>query len=680
MLRHIQNIEDENIDNEDYLDINVSGASNMIQLPNKIGIELNVHPSKQSCDSSKVVSENNIDGNKTKLKGQNNFFFTSKESVNIVSNNNLKAVQKPLPLKKPLIIFDKIVVPNKTTKKQGQVNDNYKKYIAQNIKKKYMNTKELYNTKIINDIVYNENVHIVAVFKEYLIFDDITELFAKVYKYSELKQKLNRLYSFYEKYSKVFPSYIILEARKFMFKNISRKQRAIDEQQESDSETTEKDNISNAIFTSMFIKELMKREDCFDRNIIEEPRNILISYMKEKPRGDINSTIDISEIPLKDLLEKFVLKDSIIEMNASNITAHISIDQINLSNKRISKKKFIKAASKSTKSIHPSKKMEPKSIYPNQIIPTKPTRRVQSSHPRKTEEFNNNIKESSTKSKLINRKYSPAKTSPLSNIKKEIRIPLKAKTPVLIPRSSSTVVKDNKLNLEYNMQANIRRGTVIDPISKNTFTESTKNINVMRTESLQRNCVMVKKSITEKARSNSAKPLKDNIKIPPKGITMKGIPKFPPSAKQIKPIINKLPQKELMIIRPMSTMSNPNNCITNNIDNRKIETDIKQICKEIKPRKLWALDKREGKKFKSEYLNSLNSKRTNNAGINVKNTINSKSNQVLKSTGDSSRKTVSNSNMKSSEPLEIRKINSGVTNPRLKRVRGKPILPNQRKH
>ena len=158
MLRHIQNLEDENIDNEDYLDINVSGASNMIQLPNKISIELNVHPSKQSCDSSKVVSENNIDGNKTKLKGQNNFFFTSKESVNIVSNNNLKAVQKPLPLKKPLIIFDKIVVPNKTTKKQGQVNDNYKKYIAQNIKKKYMNTKELYNTKIINDIVYRTKV------------------------------------------------------------------------------------------------------------------------------------------------------------------------------------------------------------------------------------------------------------------------------------------------------------------------------------------------------------------------------------------------------------------------------------------------------------------------------------------------------------------------------------------
>jgi hypothetical protein len=39
------------------------------------------------------------------------------------------------------------------------------------------------------------------------------------------------MFEFYEKYSKVFPNYVILGENKYMFKNIERKQRMYDEKQ-----------------------------------------------------------------------------------------------------------------------------------------------------------------------------------------------------------------------------------------------------------------------------------------------------------------------------------------------------------------------------------------------------------------------------------------------------------------
>ena len=39
------------------------------------------------------------------------------------------------------------------------------------------------------------------------------------------------MFEFYEKYSKVFPNYVILPENKYLFKNIEKKQRIIDEKQ-----------------------------------------------------------------------------------------------------------------------------------------------------------------------------------------------------------------------------------------------------------------------------------------------------------------------------------------------------------------------------------------------------------------------------------------------------------------
>lgn len=94
-----------------------------------------------------------------------------------------------------------------------------------------MTSKDYYNIKVVNDIIYNECTHVVSVFKDYLIMDDISEFMKRSYTLFEIKPRLTKIYEFYDKYSKVFPNYVGLPESKYMFKNIERKQRMIDEKQ-----------------------------------------------------------------------------------------------------------------------------------------------------------------------------------------------------------------------------------------------------------------------------------------------------------------------------------------------------------------------------------------------------------------------------------------------------------------
>jgi hypothetical protein len=81
----------------------------------------------------------------------------------------------------------------------------------------------------VNDIIYNETTHTVAVFKDYLIYDDLSEFLKRYYEGTEATSRLPKICEFYEKYSKVFPNYVTLPENTFMYKNIERKQKAIDD-------------------------------------------------------------------------------------------------------------------------------------------------------------------------------------------------------------------------------------------------------------------------------------------------------------------------------------------------------------------------------------------------------------------------------------------------------------------
>ena len=73
--------------------------------------------------------------------------------------------------------------------------------IQNNLSKKYSTNRDYYNLKIVNDLIYNENTHIVSIFKDYLILDDINEFLKRYYTQPETKVRLPKLCSFYDKYS-----------------------------------------------------------------------------------------------------------------------------------------------------------------------------------------------------------------------------------------------------------------------------------------------------------------------------------------------------------------------------------------------------------------------------------------------------------------------------------------------
>jgi len=49
------------------------------------------------------------------------------------------------------------------------------------LSKKYSTNRDYYNLKIVNNLIYNENTHVVSIFKDYLILDDINEFLKRSY-------------------------------------------------------------------------------------------------------------------------------------------------------------------------------------------------------------------------------------------------------------------------------------------------------------------------------------------------------------------------------------------------------------------------------------------------------------------------------------------------------------------
>ena len=112
------------------------------------------------------------------------------------------------------------------------------KYIRENAYynfiSKYLKNELYYNSIIINHIIHNDPGHIVAEFKDFLIMGDYNEFFQSYYKLKESRYLLPKIYDYYISSSVIFPNYVILPENQYIYKNIQRKQRVIDEQQEQE--------------------------------------------------------------------------------------------------------------------------------------------------------------------------------------------------------------------------------------------------------------------------------------------------------------------------------------------------------------------------------------------------------------------------------------------------------------
>ena len=98
----------------------------------------------------------------------------------------------------------------------------------------YYQGKDFYNIKVISDIINNSDTHIVAEFKDYLIMGDESEFLQRKYNMKECKKYLPILFDYYKSCSIIFPNYVLLHENKYIFKNIRKKQKVIDNQQEQE--------------------------------------------------------------------------------------------------------------------------------------------------------------------------------------------------------------------------------------------------------------------------------------------------------------------------------------------------------------------------------------------------------------------------------------------------------------
>ena len=115
--------------------------------------------------------------------------------------------------------------------------------------KYYINEFE-YGRKVINEIMFNEPSHIVALFKDFLIIDDYSEFLKCLYKKNESLNILPNLCLYYETYSRIYPNYTPLKESIYIYKNIFKKQKMIDLQMEMDY-IIQKKNLNNYIKNSL---------------------------------------------------------------------------------------------------------------------------------------------------------------------------------------------------------------------------------------------------------------------------------------------------------------------------------------------------------------------------------------------------------------------------------------------
>ena len=129
---------------------------------------------------------------------------------------------------------------------------------------KYTKNETYYNSIIIEHIIHNEPGHIVAEFKDFLILGDINEFLQNYYKIKESKYILPKIFEYYINCSVIFPNYVALPESQYIYKNIQKKQKVIDVQQEQEDK---EENIKKGLIKQE------KKEDIFTTQILDSILN-----------------------------------------------------------------------------------------------------------------------------------------------------------------------------------------------------------------------------------------------------------------------------------------------------------------------------------------------------------------------------------------------------------------------
>ena len=107
---------------------------------------------------------------------------------------------------------------------------------------KYNSSPKFYQQFQILLLMENANTHLVSIFKDFLLLDDMTEFFKEYYVLGDIYPRLKKIYEYYEYSSYLFPNYTALKEGKYIYRNIIKKQRLIDYLEDMEEIKREKEN------------------------------------------------------------------------------------------------------------------------------------------------------------------------------------------------------------------------------------------------------------------------------------------------------------------------------------------------------------------------------------------------------------------------------------------------------
>ena len=94
-------------------------------------------------------------------------------------------------------------------------------------------------------LMENANTHLVSLFKDYLLYDDMTEFLKEYYNSNDIYPLLRTIFDYYESSSYLFPNYTVINEGKYIYKNIIKKQKLIDYLEDLEDKMKEKKEKKN---------------------------------------------------------------------------------------------------------------------------------------------------------------------------------------------------------------------------------------------------------------------------------------------------------------------------------------------------------------------------------------------------------------------------------------------------
>lgn len=388
--------------------------------------------------------------------------------------------------------------------------------------RKYEPPRYFYDVKIINDLIFNEETHLVVLFREYCTLENSNEYLRRFYFKEEIKHKIPKILNFYDKYSKIYPNYTSLPESKYMYKNIKRKQKMIDNIQDQEEANKHKhqrfNNTSDTISHSNIFNSRV-RHSISSQTITLFPRETYTNNDNNNNNHTQSSSASYSVVNLLSTIDK-IDKDMCDKHKASLInktSAHVNIMNPNANKQQVimsslgkykslqythffSKKnnynKKTISASSSTNTTTTNKKTsvliqansKPK-IVSNKINLQNPTRRNKNSNDFKNVMYNrfqsgNKSSGSKGKSSYTNTLI-PAKSSNVSHSKTERIVSSPGNSNLKSNLSSRLNIKNIKKHNHFNRIDNSNNHKSKKANHNNNNTNSKSNINNNRNNKIK---------------------------------------------------------------------------------------------------------------------------------------------------------------------------------------------------